>query len=200
MKYIDLEDTVSFYFGLNDVSGNGADGTGGKFYINDTSDDGTAAPVLTGNVTPLSEAGFPDGCYRVDIPATDANGFAAGKTYGVFVDIEVGIITPTAHIGDFTLAPVKAKLNADGLDLVMVDGKALPVAMQYIAAGIAGNLSGAGSGTELFKGIDGATDRISSAVDASGNRVITYDPVVVAMFESTPQPKRIRNSEPLRIK
>ena len=50
-------------------------------------------------------------------------------------------------------------------------------ALQRIGATTAGKASGAGSGTETFKGLDGTTDRVEATVDNDGNRTgITYDP------------------------
>ncbi len=59
---------------------------------------------------------------------------------------------------------------AAGLNAVLVDGKALPAALQIIAASVAGKISGAGTGTETFLGLDQSTTRFVSTVDASGNR------------------------------
>lgn len=59
---------------------------------------------------------------------------------------------------------------AAGLDLVLVDGKTLPAALRIIAAGVIGKVSGAGTGTEVFVGLDAATTRATVTVDASGNR------------------------------
>lgn len=42
--------------------------------------------------------------------------------------------------------------------------------LRVIAAALAGKVSGAGTGTEVFKGLDGTTDRIVSTVDDNGNR------------------------------
>lgn len=56
-----------------------------------------------------------------------------------------------------------------------LDGKTLQQALRIIAAATAGKVSGAGTGTEVAKGLDGSTDRITATVDASGNRsAITY--------------------------
>lgn len=56
-----------------------------------------------------------------------------------------------------------------------LDGKTLQQALRIIAAATAGKISGAGTGTEVAKGLDGSTDRITATVDASGNRTaITY--------------------------
>ena len=47
----------------------------------------------------------------------------------------------------------------------------------HIGAMAAGVVSGAGTSTETFKGLDGTTNRVQATVDASGNRTImTYDP------------------------
>jgi len=67
-------------------------------------------------------------------------------------------------------------LLATGLDLVLIDGKTLPVATEIIAAATAGEISGAGTGTETVKGIDAATTRITAAVDGSGNRTAMVYP------------------------
>jgi hypothetical protein len=42
--------------------------------------------------------------------------------------------------------------------------------IKIMASALAGKVSGAGSGVETFKGLDGTTDRIVSTVDSSGNR------------------------------
>lgn len=48
--------------------------------------------------------------------------------------------------------------------------------LRILAAVLAGEVSGAGSGTETFVGIDGTTDRVVSTVDTSGNRTsVTLD-------------------------
>jgi len=66
-------------------------------------------------------------------------------------------------------------LSSDALDLVLVDTKTLPNALEIIAAACIGIISGAGTGTEVFKGLDKTTTRASVTVDGSGNRsAITY--------------------------
>ena len=62
------------------------------------------------------------------------------------------------------------KLASDGADLILVDGKTLPASLQIMAAVVAGKITGAGTGTEVFKGLDGSTTRVTVTVDASGNR------------------------------
>jgi len=49
--------------------------------------------------------------------------------------------------------------------------------LQRIGAAVTGKVTGSGTGTELFIGLDGITERVSASVDAIGNRTaITYDP------------------------
>ena len=50
------------------------------------------------------------------------------------------------------------------------DGKSLAQAIQIIAAAVAGRVSGAGTGTETFLGMDEATPRVVVTVDSDGNR------------------------------
>jgi hypothetical protein len=58
-----------------------------------------------------------------------------------------------------------------------LDTKTVRQALRYVAAILAGETSGAGSGTEVFKGIDGLTDRVQVIIDANGDRTtVTYDP------------------------
>jgi len=64
------------------------------------------------------------------------------------------------------------------LDLASaIDGVTLRAALRYIAATVAGKVSGAGSGVETFLGLDGSTARLKSTIDDDGNRTaIDYDP------------------------
>jgi fructose-specific component phosphotransferase system IIB-like protein len=67
-------------------------------------------------------------------------------------------------------AGTNIQLPANSLDLVLVDGKTLPAALQIIGAVVAGEISGAGTATEVFLGLDGSTTRVTVTADASGNR------------------------------
>ena len=51
-----------------------------------------------------------------------------------------------------------------------VDGKTIVQALRIIAAAVAGRVSGAGTGTETFLGMDEATTRLTVTVDSDGNR------------------------------
>lgn len=60
--------------------------------------------------------------------------------------------------------------------IASVDGKTLQEATRYIAAAVAGELDGAGTGTERVFGLDGTTARVKATIDGSGNRtVMAYD-------------------------
>lgn len=72
-----------------------------------------------------------------------------------------------------------ATQNADALldRASAIDGKTLRQAIQYLAAVLSGKVSGAGTGTESFVGLDGTTTRVVSTVDEDGNRsAVEYDP------------------------
>jgi len=57
------------------------------------------------------------------------------------------------------------------LDLAnTIDGKTLRQALQIVSAVLAGKVSGAGSGTETFRGLDDLHDRVVVTADAVGNR------------------------------
>jgi hypothetical protein len=56
-------------------------------------------------------------------------------------------------------------------------GKKFRQALRIAAAILAGKVSGAGTGTETFLGIDGATPRVRVTTDPAGNRLtVTFDP------------------------
>ena len=84
---------------------------------------------------------------------------------------------------DTLIGPVEmqAAVNTEVLDVIatdtLIDGKTLREAVRYVAAVLAGKLSGAGTGTETVVGLDGSTDRVTFTVDTSGNRTgVSYDP------------------------
>jgi hypothetical protein len=53
---------------------------------------------------------------------------------------------------------------------VIESGISAEEAMRIYGAVLAGKVSGAGTGTEVFTGLDGTTVRVTSVVDSSGNR------------------------------
>lgn len=68
----------------------------------------------------------------------------------------------------------KSEVNAEVLDVLnvdtLVDGKTFVQYAKIIGAVVGGKISGAGTGTEIFLGLDGATTRVTVTVDSSGNR------------------------------
>jgi hypothetical protein len=78
--------------------------------------------------------------------------------------------TDLKDFADAGYDPDNNALAATALDLVLVDGRDLPNALEGIAAGVIGKISGAGTGTETFLGLDGLTTRVIVTVDGSGNR------------------------------
>jgi uncharacterized protein (DUF924 family) len=134
---------------------NGTDGLGALKALIDTLD-----TVADGIQTDLSNGTDGLGALKtlVDTVNTDlsngTDGLGALKT---LIDA-----VPTTKTG--------YSLVSTGLDLVLVDGKTMPAALQIIAAICGGEISGAGGGTEVFVGLDGATTRATVTVDSSGNR------------------------------
>lgn len=58
-----------------------------------------------------------------------------------------------------------------------IDGATPRAALRYIAAVLAGKVSGAGTGIETFYGLDGTMPRLEATIDVDGNRTsIEYDP------------------------
>ncbi len=77
--------------------------------------------------------------------------------------------------------PIGGERNAAAaalLDLAgAIDGKTPREALRYLAAFAGGKVSGARTGTETFKGLDGSTDRLQFTTDKQGNRTgVVYDP------------------------
>ena len=96
-----------------------------------------------------------------------------GIVDAILVDTDTtlpGLLSTIDTVCDQTLIDTAALTSA-----TFVDGKSLAQALQIIAAAVAGRVSGAGTGTETFLGIDEATTRITITVDTDGNRSdITY--------------------------
>jgi len=112
----------------------------------------------------------------------------ANKTYGIQVlssnasdtNVSWQIDWLDANLSAATLTADERSAAADALldraDAVET-GKTLRQAMRIMAAVLAGKVSGAGSGTETFKGLDGATTRAVVTTDADANRTnVEYSP------------------------
>lgn len=80
------------------------------------------------------------------------------------------ILTAIAALNNLSASQVNAEvldvLNVDAL----IDGKTIVQSLIYVGAICAGRASGAGTGTEVFKGLDESTTRVTVTVDGSGNR------------------------------
>jgi len=100
---------------------------------------------------------------------------------GVETGITVGDVTLAASQPNY--APAKAgdamaltssernSIAAALLDLSSaVDTKTVRETLRIIAAVLAGKVTGAGTGSEVYKGLDGTTTRVTATIDSSGNR------------------------------
>lgn len=109
----------------------------------------------------------------VDAIVADTNelqtDWADGGRLDVILDARAAEAT-VAALNDLSAAEVNAEV-VDALQTdTPVDGKSITDSLQIIAAVVAGKISGAGTGTETFVGLDAATSRAVVTVDASGNR------------------------------
>jgi hypothetical protein len=169
MKYLgNIPSGQTLYFAFASNNGDGAavaptvDGA-----VSVYKDDGTGESTAGVTYTPSFDGIA--GVNLVKIVTTDGF-YAAGHDYSV--------VLAGATIDGQTVNAVLACFSIDHrLPTNDIDGKTLEEAVRYMAAVLAGKISGAGSGTETFLGLDGATPRVQVAADAAGNRsAITYDP------------------------
>lgn len=113
---------------------------------------------------------------RGDAAWLTATGFSTLDAAGVRTAVGLASANLDTQIG--TLA-TSAAVNAQVLDVLnvdtLIDGKTIVEALQIAGSILAGEVSGAGTGTETFKGLDGETDRVVVTVDEDGNRTgVTY--------------------------
>ncbi len=118
---------------------------------------------LSGSVGSIATGGIAAGSFAAG--AVDATAFAQGAADKVWT---TGSRTITDKLG--------FSLSSTGADAVTVDGKTLPTALAITAALVGGKISGAGTGTETFIGINGTTTRAIVTVDTSGNRLAVVYP------------------------
>ena len=109
----------------------------------------------------------------------DNNNYPSVRTVTMYVGGSQTAVIDAAP--DFTLADgdgVKIFVAERTLDQASaIDGKTMRQVLRYLGAVIAGETSGAGTGTEMFKGLDGLTDRVQVIIDVNGDRAtINYDP------------------------
>ena len=109
----------------------------------------------------------------------DNNNYPSVRTVMDYIGSSKTVVIDAAP--DFTLADtdaVKIFIADRTLDQASaIDGKTMRQVLRYLSAVIAGETSGAGTGTEVFKGLDGLTDRVQVTIDVNGDRTtINYDP------------------------
>jgi hypothetical protein len=182
MKYlgnIAAGQTLSLLFATNDAAGAAvAPTTAGTVSV--YKDDNTTQTTTGVSYTPSFDGIA--GVNLVKITTSDAF-YAAGHDYtvvltGAVIDGE----TVNAVLAAFAIEyrhPTPAS-NADGLldrTNAIETGKTLRQAMRLIAAVLAGKVTGAGTGAETFKGLDGSTVRVEVTTDPAGNRTnVNYTP------------------------
>jgi hypothetical protein len=91
-----------------------------------------------------------------------------GIVDAILVDTDTtlpGLLSTIDTVCDLTLSDTAALTSA-----TFVDGKSLAEAMEIVAAVLAGEVSGAGTGIETFSGINGAKSKVIVTVDSDGNR------------------------------
>lgn len=106
----------------------------------------------------------------------DTNELQADWANGGRLDLILDARASQTSVDDLPTANENADALLDRADAIET-GITPREAIRAIAAITVGEVSGAGSGTETFKGIDSATDRVEVTVDNDGNRTaVTLDP------------------------
>jgi hypothetical protein len=145
--------------------------TGGAYAL--STDTGGAIKISVGTGT--GQLNLSTGKVPATVAATDVSGNpnVTVNAYAVNLDPASQVLANPSNPLD-TDNSGKVSLTTTGLDAILIDGKTLPTAITVIASTTAGKVSGAGTGTEVFKGIDGSTTRVTSTVDSNGNRTNVY--------------------------
>ena len=127
-------------------------------------EDETATPIAAGNMAKLDDTNT-TGFYTELVACTAANGYESGKTYTIYIAATVDGDTGGISYG------VKAKTPVEDIE-VDNDGNSITMAGAFkLMLGIlAGKSSGGGTATLVFRDIADSKNRISSTVDANGNR------------------------------
>lgn len=116
MQYVEIGQTVTFWFAANDIDGSASDGTTPVARVRKAGDAENAAPVGSIIIPKLlTHADYPDGLHEVSVQVLSASGFVVNATYGVFSTVAVDGENPAGFIGAFQTASVKAAISASGL-------------------------------------------------------------------------------------
>lgn len=159
----------TFPWDSNAAAGGSLDPVGGTIVVYKDAGDTPIASGITDDRAPNAT-----GAHRCTID-TSGDDYTAASDYRVV--LEGAVIdgeTVNATLAAFSIEnryPCPNRIAATLLDLAgAVDGKTLRQTMQILAAVLAGKVSGAGTGTEKFRSLDDAADRVTVAVDPYGNR------------------------------
>jgi len=131
--------------------------------------------------------------FNIAEPANTLNDLAKESTAAAAKTAAEAALPAASYTAPPSAATIAATVAAVGLSLTSdernsiadalldradaVDSKTVRQALRYMAAVVAGKVRGAGTGTEIFTGLDGTTDRVAVSATATGNRTsLTYDP------------------------
>jgi len=131
---------------------------------------GAVGSVAAGGIASTSFAAGAINAAAIADAAIDNATFAA----------DVGSTAYASNIIALAVRKVLDELNLDHLisSATPIDGKSWEAAVRYALAILAGKVSGAGSGTESFFGLDGTTERVRVTAEPDGDRsAVNYDPV-----------------------
>lgn len=114
------------------------------------------------------EIGLASGAVRLDL-TTVTNGTLTISGNGHLLDMATDL--PILS-GTYNGLVVKNRLtNVENIwNRALEVGFSMEDTMRLMAAVLLGEVTGAGTGIETFKGLDGVTDRVVSTVDLNGNR------------------------------
>jgi hypothetical protein len=155
---------------------------------------GTLAATITGvgTLTPDSEMGATLGatitgtgtitCASQGVGSLRAVIDAGARPSAFDISQEIWNSQKTAYNTPGTMGNALNNASSGGVDYnalaaavwqyIIESGITAEQAMRIYGAVLAGKVSGAGTGTEVFTGLDGTTVRVTSTVDESGNRSV----------------------------
>ena len=168
-QYIRLEDTVYFYFASNNTSGSGDDGASPLFDVRLGGAAASAAPVLSGTPDLLTHANFPPGAYEIAIAATDANGFAANATYGVFSTLLVDSQNPTGAVGSFITTPLATSAEVANVGSGSAGAVNIAASEDNASGAIIDSLTKVGTPAGTFANIANEDEVLMSIADAGND-------------------------------
>jgi len=128
----------------------------------------------------MTEQATSTGIFRASMPAAAAGLYCfVVRKQGAGAPAVTDIVLGSSHLFAWDGSAVLSVTSADQdtiatalLDLAngVESGKTLRQTLRIMAAIIGGKISGAGTGTETFRGLDDSADRAVVTVDQNGNR------------------------------